>query len=57
MKGYNLYYKNEKLNKFPLKREELEQILSNQIINKKIDETSVKKIFVKDIRITECTIL
>ena len=57
MTGYNLYYKNEKLNKFPFNKEELQKILSNQVINKKIDDTSVKKIFVKDIRITECTIL
>lgn len=57
MTGYNLYYKNEKLNKFPFNKEELQKILSSQVINKKIDNTSVKKIFVKDIRITECTIL
>lgn len=57
MKGYNLYLKNEKINSTPLTKEDVEFIKENTFINKKIDDSTIKKIFVKDIRVVECTIV
>ena len=57
MIGYNLYFKNEKLNKFPLSNEDVEMIKKNRFINKKIDDSTIKKISTKDIDIVECIII
>ena len=60
MKGYNLYYKNERLNNLPLSKEELLEMIndSNKYIykhNSILHKT--KEIKKTDIKIIECTIV
>lgn len=57
MKGYNLYFNETKLNSVPLTRDDVKIIQSNKYINKKIDNSTVQKILVKDIKIVECIIV
>jgi len=57
MKGYNLYFNETKLNSAPLTRDDVKIIQSNKYINKKIDNSTVQKILVKDIKIVECIIV
>ncbi len=60
MKGYNLYYKNERLNNMPLSKEELNEMLNNS--NKYIYKhntilNQTKEIDKKKVRIVECTVV
>ena len=60
MKGYNLYYKNERLNNMPLSKEELIEIYNNS--NKYIYKhntilNQTKEIDKNKVRIVECTIV
>lgn len=56
MKKYNIYYGYNKINKNPLKEEEVDIIMKNKYIYKNIDSKNIK-INTSDIKIIKCTIL
>jgi len=57
MKGYNIYYKNEKLNSNPFNNDDIRTLLKKDFIIKKIDEHKSEKIYVNDLKIIKCTII
>ena len=58
MKSYNVYYKNLKLNQFPLKDKEINAILSNRnkVIRKMINDEIIE-IPIDKLKIIKCTIV
>jgi len=56
MKGYNIYYKNIRINKQSLSNEELNNVFNHEYIYKQIG-TDVIKIYTKDIKIVNTTII
>jgi hypothetical protein len=56
MKKFNIYYGYNKINKKPLKEEDVRNIMSNKYIYKMIDDNNVR-ISTSDIKIIKCTIL
>lgn len=53
MRHYNIYYRNQKINKKPLTKEELDYIKQYEVINKVKDKDTVEKIPVRLIRVVE----
>lgn len=56
MRGYNLYYKQNKINNSILSKGEVENILSKQVIHKKINN-SIFDIPVRDIKYYEVVVI
>ena len=56
MRVYNLYYKQQRINKKPLSKEEAEKIRSMKTINKVISKDEIEEIPVDRIRFVECVI-
>lgn len=56
MKKYNIYYGYNKINKSPLKEEDVNMIMNNKYIYKNINSKNIK-INTSDIKIIKCTIL
>lgn len=53
MRRYNIYFKNQKINKKPLTKAELDYIKQYEVINKVKDKDTVEKIPIRFIRVVE----
>ena len=56
MKKYNIYYGYNKINKNPLKEEDIDMIMQNKYVYKNINSENVK-IKTSNLKIIKCTIL
>lgn len=54
---YNIYYKNEKVNIKPLSKEQINEIISNNVIYKKAQNNDLIAIPINKIKIFKCTII
>jgi hypothetical protein len=55
MLRYNIYYKNERINNYPISKEEVEKIQSQKFIGKVNENTKeVTRIPTNDINIVKC---
>lgn len=54
---YNIYYKNEKVNVKPLSKEQINKIISNNVIYKKSPNNDLIEIPINKIKIFKCTII
>lgn len=52
MKTYNIYYKYNKINKYPLLKSDIDKIVENKYI---IYQNN--KVQIKDVKIIECTLI
>jgi len=56
MKKFNIYYGYNKINKKPLKEEDVTNVLNQKYIYKVIDNKNIR-INISDVKIIKCTIL
>lgn len=54
MRVYNIYHKQERINRTPLSTEDVEKIKSQKFVNKIQDKNLVEQIPVDKIRFVEC---
>lgn len=54
MRVYNIYHKQERINRTPLSTEDIEKIKSQKFVNKIQDKNLVEQIPVDKIRFVEC---
>lgn len=54
---YNIYYKNEKVNIKPLSKDQINEIIANNVIYKKNQNNDLIEIPVNKIKIFKCTII
>lgn len=54
---YNIYYKNEKVNIKPLSKDQINEIITNNVIYKKNQNNDLIEIPVNKIKIFKCTII
>lgn len=57
MIGYNVYYKNEKVNIKPLSEEQVLEISKNEYVYKQTKFNNIEKIPVNKVKIIKCTII
>lgn len=56
MKAYNIYYKNTRLNKLPISREDAEKLIKDGEVVRMIDNKP-QRIPTKELQIVSCTII
>lgn len=55
--SYNIYYKYNKINKRMISEEEINKLLSQKFIYKKLESGKIEKIPIEDLSIKKCTII
>lgn len=56
MKAYNIYYKNTKLNKLPVSKEDAERLIKESEVIRVVDNKP-QRIPTKELKIIRCTII
>lgn len=57
MIAYNLYYNRSKINKKPLSKELVRELMQSDVITKKINDAEIQQFKTKDVRVVECIIV
>ena len=57
MRAYNLYYNKSKINKKPLSKELVSELMQSDVITKKINDAEIQQFKTKDVRVVECIIV
>lgn len=57
MRAYNLYYNRSKINKKPLSKELVSELMQSDVITKKINDAEIQQFKTKDVRVVECIIV
>ena len=57
MRAYNLYYNRSKINKKPLSKELVRELMQSDEITKKINDAEIQQFKTKDVRVVECIIV
>lgn len=57
MRAYNLYYNRNKINKKPLSKELVRELMQSDVITKKINDAEIQQFKTKDVRVVECIIV
>ena len=57
MRAYNLYYNRGKINKKPLSKELVRELMQSDVITKKINDAEIQQFKTKDVRVVECIIV